>query len=73
MADTNEISLKEILIKLKEWFAYLFSKWLIILIVGIIGGVLGLLYAIFSKPKYEASLSFILANNNENNSGSTLR
>ncbi|MEP6465888.1 MAG: Wzz/FepE/Etk N-terminal domain-containing protein [Parafilimonas sp.] len=69
MADKDEISLKEILIIIKGWFTFLLSKFWIILIVGLIGGVCGLMYALFSRPKYEASLSFILANTNENGSG----
>lgn len=69
MNNRDEISLKEILLIIKEWYKYLLSKFLVILIVGIIGGVCGLLVAIFSKPKYSASLSFILANSNQSNSG----
>jgi len=68
MADKEEISLKDIVRILREWFSFLLSKWLIIVIVGILGGVLGVIYAYFSKPKYEASLSFILANTSQNNS-----
>ncbi len=69
MSNRDEISLKEILLIIREWYKYLLSKFLIILIVGVIGGVCGLLLAIFSKPKYGASLSFILANSNQSNSG----
>lgn len=69
MPGRDEISLKEIFIIIKEWVAYLFSKWLIILIFGISGGILGILYASFSKPEYNASLTFILANNSQSSSG----
>lgn len=69
MPGRDEISLKEILIIIRGWITYLFSKWFIILIVGICGGLLGVLYASFSKPKYNASLTFILANNNQGSSG----
>src|SRR5690348_12647953 len=69
MSDKDEISLKDILRITKNWFKYLLSKWVIIVIAGILGGVLGVLYAYFSKPKYEASLSFILANTNQSASG----
>jgi hypothetical protein len=61
MADKDEISLKEILITIREWVAYLFSKWLIIFIVGFAGALTGMLYAWFYTPKYSASLNFILA------------
>jgi hypothetical protein len=65
--DKDQVSLKEILFTIREWVSFLFSKWLIILIVGIAGGVLGFLYAALSKPQYSAPLSFILANSDENN------
>jgi capsule polysaccharide export protein KpsE/RkpR len=69
MNKKEEISLKEMIIIIREWIAYLFSKWIIIVIFGILFGVLGILYAWSSKPKYEASLSFILANTNQNSAG----
>lgn len=56
----DEISLKEVLLKLAEWWHYLVSKWIVILIVGIIGGVSGLIYSIYRKPAYVAELTFAL-------------
>ncbi|OYX90965.1 MAG: lipopolysaccharide biosynthesis protein, partial [Sphingobacteriia bacterium 35-40-5] len=56
----EEISLKELLLKLKEWIDYLMTKWLIIVLAGIIGASLGLVYAIFQKPTYKATLTFAL-------------
>ena len=56
----DEISLKELLIKLKEWYTYLLSKWKIILLAGIIGSSIGLIYALNDKPIYTATLSFVL-------------
>jgi hypothetical protein len=69
MDKKEEISLKEMIIIIREWIAYLLSKWVIVLIFGILFGVLGVLYAWYSKPKYKASLSFILANTNQNSTG----
>ncbi|TAN00288.1 MAG: lipopolysaccharide biosynthesis protein [Chitinophagaceae bacterium] len=57
---SDEISLKELILKLQEWIRYLRSKWLIILIAGIIGGGLGLLYSMLKKPQYVATLTFAL-------------
>src|SRR4051794_22255176 len=65
----NEISFKEFVEKIKRLVNYLFSKWLLILIAGAIGGVVGLIYAWNYKPKYTASLSFILSGNTDINSG----
>lgn len=56
----DEISLRELLLKIGEWWRYLLSKWLIIGIACIIGGILGLSYSFWKKPVYTASLSFVL-------------
>ena len=56
----DEISLKDLLLKLKEWTAYLLSKWMVIVVISIIGAGIGLIYAIYDKPIYTATLSFVL-------------
>lgn len=56
----DEISLKDLILKIQEWWRYLLSKWLIILIAGLLGGALGLFYSIYKKPTYTASLTFVL-------------
>lgn len=56
----DEISLKELLEKAKEWYAYLLSQWKIIVLAGIIGAALGLTYSFIKKPIYTATLSFAL-------------
>jgi hypothetical protein len=58
--ESDEISLKELIEKVKEWFAYLLSQWKIILLAGIVGAVLGLTYSFIKKPVYTATLSFAL-------------
>lgn len=58
--ENEEISLKELIIKAKEWFSYLLSQWKIIVLVGIIGASLGLTYSLTKKPIYTATLSFAL-------------
>lgn len=57
---SDEISLKELLEKGREWFDYLILQWKIILLAGIIGAGLGLAYSFIKKPVYTASLSFAL-------------
>ncbi|MDB5115733.1 MAG: lipopolysaccharide biosynthesis protein [Mucilaginibacter sp.] len=57
---SDEISLKELILKMKVWWRYLLSKWLFILIVGLFGSILGLIYSYFQKPTYKAELSFAL-------------
>jgi hypothetical protein len=57
---TDEISLKELILKLQEWYRYLLTRWVIIISTGIIGGGLSLAYAFFQKPVYTAELTFVL-------------
>jgi len=54
----DEISLKELLEKAKEWYTYLQSQWKIIVLAGIAGAALGLTYSFIKKPIYTATLSF---------------
>ncbi len=56
----DEITLKELLGKAKEWYAYLRSQWKLIVVAGIVGAALGLTYSIIKKPVYTASLTYAL-------------
>jgi uncharacterized protein involved in exopolysaccharide biosynthesis len=58
--EQDEISLKELLLKIKDWYRFLLTKWLIIVAAGIIGGAIGVGYAFTQKATYTASLSFAL-------------
>ena len=58
--ENDEITLKELLEKAKEWYSYLLSQWKIIVLAGIVGASIGLTYSIFKKPVYTATLSFAL-------------
>lgn len=57
---SDEISLKDIVLKIKELYRYLLSKWLIIFGFGLVGAILGFTYAYFEKPKYTAVTTFVL-------------
>jgi len=65
----DEISLKELILKIQEWWKYLLSKWIIILIVGLLGGAIGLWYAILQKPVYTATTTFVLENGDSGGGG----
>lgn len=54
----DEISLKDLILKIKEIWKYLLLKWKIIVIVGISSGLLGLVYSLIKTPEYVATLSF---------------
>lgn len=56
----DEISLKELIEKGRDWFVYLLSQWKIIVLAGFLGGALGLFYSFSKKPIYTATLSFVL-------------
>lgn len=56
----DEISLKELIEKGKEWCSYLLSQWKIIVLAGVIGAAIGLIYSFTKKPVYTATLSFAL-------------
>ena len=56
----DEISLKELIEKAKEWFSYLVSQWKIIVLAGIMGAALGLAYSFIKKPTYTATLTYAL-------------
>lgn len=60
----DEITLKELLQKAQEWFAYLKSKGIKILIAGLLGGLLGLGYSFLKKPVYMATLTYAVEDNN---------
>ncbi|RZM02040.1 MAG: lipopolysaccharide biosynthesis protein, partial [Pedobacter sp.] len=48
------------MLRFQEWYRFLLSKWLVILTIGLIGGILGFTYAYFKKPYYIATTSFVL-------------
>lgn len=56
----DEISLKELLDKAREWYTYLLSQWKIIVLAGLIGAAIGFAYSFIKKPIYTATLSFAL-------------
>lgn len=65
----DEITLKELLEKAKEWYSYLLSQWKIIVLAGIVGAAIGLTYSIFKKPIYTATLSFALEDEKQGGGG----
>lgn len=58
--ENDEISLKELILNLNEWFSYLKSKWKIIVLSGIIGAIIGLTISYFDKPSFKAVLTFAM-------------
>lgn len=70
--NTDEITLKDIVLIIKEWYNYLLSKYKIILLVGFFGALLGLGYSFMKKPQYTAVLSFALEDEKSSGLGGAL-
>lgn len=66
--EADEISFRELVYKMKEWFSYLKTQWIIIVLIGALGGIAGFVYALYQKPMYTATLTFALE---EEKSGGT--
>ncbi|MEN5380458.1 lipopolysaccharide biosynthesis protein [Sphingobacterium kitahiroshimense] len=62
----KEISLKELILKIQELYRYLFSKWYIIMLVGLLGGALGYFYAVRKEPLFTATTTFVLETGEKN-------
>jgi hypothetical protein len=56
----DEITLREVIIKIKEWVLFLISKWKIIFLFGLIGGLISLTIVLYEKPTYKAVLTFAM-------------
>lgn len=56
----EEISLRELILKMREWYRYLLTKWKLIVLAGLIGGGIGLGYALIKKPVYKGVVTFVL-------------
>ena len=67
--ETDEISLKELIQKAGEVISYLKTQWWKLMLLGLLGGVGGFIYAKFSKPKYTAKLTFALAEGGDKSGG----
>jgi hypothetical protein len=57
---TDEISIKELVHKLRSWLNYILSKWVFVLLVTLVGSIAGFLYAYLKKPVYIAKTSFVV-------------
>lgn len=56
----GELSIKDLILKIKDWINFLLSNWIVILIIGLLGGLIGFLYTNSQKPIYIATTTFVL-------------
>jgi hypothetical protein len=68
----NEVTLKELIEKISDWYQYFLSKWKTIIIVGTIGSLLGIGYSLIQKPVFTATLTFALEDDKSAGSGGVL-
>src|SRR5690606_9103505 len=66
----DDISLKELIIRVNGLINYLIGKWVLILAVGLICSALTVVYSLVKKTKYTAKLSFILEEQGSTENGS---
>lgn len=64
---SDEISLKDLIIKLNRGYGYLQAKWYLLLLSAVLGGAISFTYAWFQKPVYTASVTYAL--DDEKNGG----
>ena len=68
--ESDEISLKELIMSGKRTWQFLLGKWKLILVAGLLGAGIGLAMAYIIKPKYIAKLTFSVENEKGNPLGS---
>ncbi|MBE9585152.1 lipopolysaccharide biosynthesis protein [Mucilaginibacter sp. JRF] len=61
---SNELTFADLISSVKSGIRYLKSKWLIILICALIGGLLALAYSFLKKPTYTSVSTFVLEESN---------
>jgi len=54
------VSLKDLVLGLKDWMRYILSKWYFFVIAVLIGGSIGYYYAKSQEPMYTATTTFVL-------------
>ncbi len=61
---SDEISIKELILKVDSAIRYLRSKWIKIVLFSIVGAIFGYLYGLQKKTLYTATTSFVLEDAN---------
>ena len=64
--DSDELSFRDLIIAVQQWWKYLFGKKVLIILISLSGALLGLGLALISKPKYEAELTFVMEEHDSN-------
>jgi len=62
-----EISLQHLLIKIRGWYHYLRARWVLILMLSILGAIAGGIFSLVYKPAYVATSTFVVEDSDKNN------
>ncbi|WP_316790822.1 lipopolysaccharide biosynthesis protein [Pedobacter frigoris] len=68
--DREEITLRELVSRIKIWWRYILSKWLIIFFSAFVGMLFGVAYAFLNKTIYVAETTFVLEDDQGKSVGS---
>jgi len=66
------VSLDELILSARKWFIYLKSKWLVLLIITVLGMGLGITYSLIATRTYIAKATFVLDESGQDNGLSAL-
>ncbi|NLU94405.1 Wzz/FepE/Etk N-terminal domain-containing protein [Chitinophaga sp. Ak27] len=64
--NSDQISFKELLLNIQEWWVYLWKKKWVIIPVSFVGAALGVCLAFLSEPRYEAEITFVVEGQDQN-------
>jgi hypothetical protein len=59
-SSNGEVSVKEVVLIIGNSYRYVRSKWLVILLLFVLGALLGFGYSMYRKPLYTATTTFVL-------------
>jgi len=65
----DQISMQELIVKTNGLIRFLISRWLIITIMMVVGGVSAMVYSMVKKTNYTAKLSFVLEEQSSSSNG----
>jgi hypothetical protein len=65
----DEVDLRDVFGKAKDWVRYLTKKWIIIVVAGLLGGAIGLYKAYRTETLYVAVVSFVLEDDKSSSMG----
>jgi len=66
---SDEITLKAIICIIQDWSTFVLKKWVIICLFGLLGGIVGFIYANNQKATYNAKITFVLEEGKGSGSG----